>query len=129
MTQLLVDPGMYLDEIQTWVAIHQEIGISKPSLIKLIEDIGFSYKWLHKAAVERDEDEREGFRAWLQETLVPEMIVVVDESSKVRGNTLLFLSYGGKELPMTMGKLNECRKQVGLGEKTVKRNGTRERFA
>jgi hypothetical protein len=82
MAQLLVDPGMYLDEIQTWVAIHQEIGISKPSLIKLIEDIDFSYKQLHKAAIERDEDEREEFRAWVQETLVSEMIVAVDEPSK-----------------------------------------------
>ena len=82
MNQLLVDPDMYLDEIQTWVAIHQEVGISKSSLARLIEDVGFSYKSLHNAAVERDEDEREEFRAWAQETLVPEMIVAVDESSK-----------------------------------------------
>jgi len=82
MDQLLVEPDMYLDEIQSWIAVHQEIGISRSSLAKLIEDVGFSYKSLHKAAAERDEDEREEFRAWARETLVPEMIVAVDESSK-----------------------------------------------
>jgi transposase len=82
MAQLMVDPSMYLDEIQTWIAIHQEVGISKSSLARLIEDAGFSYKSLHKAAVERDEGEREEFRVWAQDTLVPEMIVAADESSK-----------------------------------------------
>ena len=82
MAQLMVEPDMYLDEIQTWVAIHQEVGISKSSLQRLIEDIGFSYKSLHKAALERDEEERAEFQAWAKETLVPEMIVTADESSK-----------------------------------------------
>ena len=82
MAQVLVDPEMYLHEIQTWVAIHQEVGISKSSLARLIEDVGFSYKSLHKAAAERDEDEWEEFQTWVQQTLVPEMIVTVDKSSK-----------------------------------------------
>ena len=46
---------MYLDKIQTWVAISHDIEILKGSLSKLIEDVGFSYKYLHKAAKERDE--------------------------------------------------------------------------
>jgi len=82
MAQLLVEPDMYLDEIQTWVAISYDIGIAKSTLLELIRDVGFSYKYLHKAAAERDEDEREKFREWARETLVPEMIVAVDESSK-----------------------------------------------
>jgi transposase len=82
MDHLLVNPDLYLDEIQTWVAVHQEVGISSSSLARLIEDVGFSYKFLHKAAAERDEAEREEFRAWARETLVPEMIVAADESSK-----------------------------------------------
>jgi len=82
MAQLLVEPDMYLDEIQSWVAIHHEVGISKSSLARLIADVGFSYKSLHKAALERDEDQREEFRMWARETLVPEMIVTVNESSK-----------------------------------------------
>lgn len=82
MAQLFVEPDMYLDKIQSWVAIHQEVGISKSSLAELIQDIGFSYKLLHNAVMERDEDEWEEFRAWAREMLVPEMIVAVDESSK-----------------------------------------------
>ena len=82
MAQLLIDPNMYLDEIQSWVGVHQEVGISKSSLNRLIEDVGFSYKSLHKAATERDEDEREEFWVWVRETLVPEMIVAAGESSK-----------------------------------------------
>jgi len=73
---------MFLDEIQSWVAIHQEVGISKTSLMRLIEDVGFSYKVLHNAAVERDEDEQEEFQAWAWETLVPKMIVTAGKSSK-----------------------------------------------
>ena len=82
MAQLIVEPNMYLDEIQTWVAISHDIEISKGSLSKLIEDIGFSYKYLHKATKEWDEVQREDFREWAQETLVPEMIVTTDKSSK-----------------------------------------------
>ena len=32
MAQLLVDPDMYLQETQTWVTIHQEVGILKTLL-------------------------------------------------------------------------------------------------
>ena len=31
MTQLMIEPDMYLDEIQAWVAIHHEARISKTS--------------------------------------------------------------------------------------------------
>ena len=82
MAQLMVEPDMYLDKIQTWVAIFYDVGISKSGLSRLIEDVGFSYKRLHKAAAERDEDEREDFREWVRQTLVPEMIVTADKSSK-----------------------------------------------
>ena len=82
MTQLTVEPDMYLNEIQTWVAVSHNVRISKGSLSKLIEDVGFSYKCLYKAAAERDEDKWEHFQEWVQEMLVPEMIVAIDESSK-----------------------------------------------
>ena len=83
---------MYLDKIQTWVVISHNIRISKGSLSKLIEDVGFSYKRLHKAAVERDEDEQEHFWEWVRETLVPEMIVAIDKSSK--NDRTLYCNYG-----------------------------------
>ena len=63
MVQLSVEPDMYLDEIQSWVVIHQEVGILKSSLAELIQDVGFSYKSLHNAVTERDKNEREEFRA------------------------------------------------------------------
>jgi len=82
MAQLLVEPDMYLDKIQTWVVISYDIGIMTSTLLELIRDVGFSYKYLHKAAAEWNEDEWEKFWEWAQETLVPEMIVAVDKSSK-----------------------------------------------
>lgn len=75
MAQLLVERTY---ETQTWVAISHEIEISKGGLSKLFEDVGFSCKYIHKAA-----SEREDFREWAQQTLVPEMIVTADESSKI----------------------------------------------
>src|SRR5882762_10002866 len=63
MTQLLVEPDMDLDEIQTWVTIHHEIGISRCGPARPIEDVGFSYKLLHRAAAERDDGEGEEFWA------------------------------------------------------------------
>ena len=47
MAQLIVEPNMYLDEIQTLVWVSN----LKGSLLKLIEDVGFSYKYLHKVAM------------------------------------------------------------------------------
>ena len=47
MAQLIVEPNMYLDEIQTLVWVSN----LKGSLLKLIEDVGFSYKYLHKVVM------------------------------------------------------------------------------
>jgi len=60
-TLLQEAPEMYLDEIQDWVAIGQELAISKTALHILIHDVGISYKVLRKAASERDEVAREEF--------------------------------------------------------------------
>jgi hypothetical protein len=61
---------------------HQEVWIPESSLEKLIEDVGFSYESLRKTAAKRDEDGREGFRAWAREALVPRVVVIADGSSK-----------------------------------------------
>ena len=47
MAQLIVEPNMCLDEIQTLVWVSN----LKGSLLKLIEDVGFSYKYLHKVVM------------------------------------------------------------------------------
>lgn len=51
-TLLQEAPEMYLNEIQDWVAIAQELAISKTALHILICDVGISYKVLWKAASE-----------------------------------------------------------------------------
>ena len=71
---------MYPDEIQSWVTMHQEVWIPESSLGKPIENVGFSYESLRKAAAKRDEDGREGFRAWAREALVPRVVVIADGS-------------------------------------------------
>ncbi|EDR00877.1 uncharacterized protein LACBIDRAFT_333721 [Laccaria bicolor S238N-H82] len=75
-------PEMYLDEIQEWVAITQDLSISKTALHVLIRDAGVTYKVLRKAASERDEEARERFRDFARNHLVASMIITVDESSK-----------------------------------------------
>ncbi|KAF9642398.1 hypothetical protein BDM02DRAFT_3264478 [Thelephora ganbajun] len=53
--QLERAPELYLDEIQDWIALTMQSVISRSALAELIQDAGFSYKMLHKAAAERDE--------------------------------------------------------------------------
>lgn len=75
-------PDLYLDEIQDWIAIHQEMHIGRSALDNLIRDAGISLKLARKCASERDEVAREEFRTHVRENFVAEMIVTADESSK-----------------------------------------------
>ena len=75
-------PEMYLDEIQDWVALTMQTSISKSALSELIQDAGYSFKMLHKAASEQDEEERAMFRSWARDFVMMEMVVTADESSK-----------------------------------------------
>ena len=75
-------PELFLDEIQDWVAVSHDVGLSKPALHRLIRDAGLTYKLLHKAASEHDEEAREAFRAFMQGHLVAEQVVTADETSK-----------------------------------------------
>ena len=49
-------PKLFLDEIQDWVAVSHDIGLSKSVLHYFICDAGLTYKLLHKAASERDKE-------------------------------------------------------------------------
>ena len=75
-------PELYLDEIQDWLAVTHDCGLSKSAIHQLLQDAGLTYKMLHKAAAERDEIRREEFRNWVAENLVANMIITADESSK-----------------------------------------------
>ena len=90
--QLNRAPEMYLDEIQDWIALTMQTSISKSALSTLIQDAGYSFKMLHKAASERDEEERAMFRSWARDTVTAEMVVTADESSK--DNRTIFRRWG-----------------------------------
>src|ERR1700685_3263645 len=81
-TMLDESPELFLDEIQDWVAVSHDIGLSKSALHYLIRDAGLTYKLLHKAASERDEEARETFHTFMREHLVAEQVVTADETSK-----------------------------------------------
>lgn len=51
-------PDMFLDEIQDWPAIAQDVAISKSALHDNIRDCGITYKKLRKAAAEQNPEER-----------------------------------------------------------------------
>jgi hypothetical protein len=74
-------PELYLDEIQDWIAISHETSLSKTAIHWLIEDAGFSFKQLRKAASERDDEARSMWRQYVQENLVASMMVTCDETS------------------------------------------------
>ena len=75
-------PAMYLDEIQDWIAIVHDVGISITALHENIQDLGITYKVLHKAAVERDEEARTHWKEEMRANWVARQVVVVDETSK-----------------------------------------------
>ena len=57
-TLLQEAPEMYLSEIQDWIALAYEVHISKSALHTNILDAGITFKLLHRAAAECDEDFR-----------------------------------------------------------------------
>jgi transposase len=73
---------LYLDEIQEWLAVTHDVGLSRSAIDQLLRDAGLTYKMLQKAAIERDEFHRDEFRNWVSANLVASMIVTADESSK-----------------------------------------------
>ena len=75
-------PELFLDEIQDWVALSHDIQLSKSALHYLIRDAGITYKLLHKAASEQDEEARDAFCTFMQDHLVADQVVTADETSK-----------------------------------------------
>jgi transposase len=75
-------PEMYLDEIQEWLALAYDVGISRAALHENIRDAGFTYKLLRKAAAERNDDLREEWMAEMQMHYVARQLVMIDETSK-----------------------------------------------
>ena len=76
--------------------------------MRLIEDIGFSYKCLHKVVAKRDEDEQENFQEWVQETLVLEMIIAADDSSKDDYTLYCYCGRSPSRMPATSNAQFVC---------------------
>ena len=75
-------PYLYLDEIQDWLLIAHEVGISKSALHSNLEDAGLSLKVMKKTAAERDEVARAAFREYAHNNWMANQLVFVDETSK-----------------------------------------------
>ncbi len=76
------NPELYLDEIQDWIAISCDVGLSRSAIHSIIQDLGYTYKMVKKAASERDVEFRAEWMARIMEEFVPEQMVFIDESSK-----------------------------------------------
>jgi transposase len=79
---LQAEPYLYLDEIKEWLADEHGVDISISALDRTLSECGFTYKRLHKEAMERDEEARAQFRAYASQNWVAEQLVFVDETSK-----------------------------------------------
>jgi transposase len=75
-------PEVFLDEIQDWLALAYDTGISRTALHDNIRDCGLTYKLLRRAAAERDEEYREEWMAMMRMHHVAHQLVMVDETSK-----------------------------------------------
>jgi hypothetical protein len=85
-------PEAFLDEIQDWLALVHDVGISQSALHENIWDCGLTYKMLQKAAAERDDEAQREWKAEMQQNWIARQCVVLDETSK--DEKTLFHSYG-----------------------------------
>jgi transposase len=85
-------PDIYIHEIQEWLAVAHDIGLSRSTVSRILKDVNLTFKRLRKAAAERDEVERQAWRDEVQRHLRADQVVCVDESSK--DDRVVFRLYG-----------------------------------
>ena len=73
---------MYLSEIQDWIALTYQVHISRAALHLNIHGAGITYKLLHKAAAEHNEDLHQKWMQDVNEHFVASQMVFIDETSK-----------------------------------------------
>jgi hypothetical protein len=73
---------MFLDEIQDWLALVHNAGISQSAFFEIIWDSGMTYKMLWKATAEKADEAWAEWKAIMRAHWVARQIVVMDESSK-----------------------------------------------
>ena len=90
------ESDLYLDELVLWLAVEHDIAISKSALHSTLKSVGLTRKFLHKIAIERDEELREQWRELqASEYFIDDgsQFVCVDETSK---NELTFARKYGR---------------------------------
>jgi hypothetical protein len=83
---------LFLDEIQEWLAVAHDTGISRLALHSIIRDCGLTYKVLQRAAAERDDDQREEWMEDMRMHHIGCQLVMVDETSK--DDQMIYHHYG-----------------------------------
>ena len=81
-----------MDEIQKKLHEGHGLTVSQSAISKMTKKLGFTRKRLRRAAGERDEMRREEWVSFVQDHLVPSMLVFVDESSK--DNRTIYRHFG-----------------------------------
>ncbi|KIK95153.1 hypothetical protein PAXRUDRAFT_11628 [Paxillus rubicundulus Ve08.2h10] len=91
------ESDLYLDEVIAWLALIQDIFISKSTLCQNLKELGLTRKILHKVATERNEALHEEFRESLWTNFQGDRseFVCVDEVSK---NELTWARHYGRAM-------------------------------
>ncbi|XP_048581384.1 uncharacterized protein LOC125556694 [Nematostella vectensis] len=74
-------PGLYLDEIQTWLEHFTGCTFSVPSLDRCLKRMGLSVQKMHIVTRQRNEFERATYRRFISQ-FKPNQLLFIDESSK-----------------------------------------------
>ena len=73
---------MYLSEIQDWIALVHKVHISRTALHVNIHNAGTTFKLLHRAAAECDEDLWEEWKQDVNAHFTASQMIFIDETSK-----------------------------------------------
>ncbi|KAK0224842.1 hypothetical protein EDD85DRAFT_981010 [Armillaria nabsnona] len=75
-------PELFLSEIQEWIAVAHDHAISKSQLHQILKDCGVTYKLMHHAASERDEERRMAWKEAYMLQYAASQCLWIDKSSK-----------------------------------------------
>ncbi len=91
-TLLQEAPEMYLSEIQDWITLSHKVHISKTALHENICDAGLSFKLLHRAVGEHNEDFQAEWKQDINAHFTASQMIFVDKTSK--DNRTIYRHYG-----------------------------------
>ena len=89
---MITHPEIFLDEIHDYILLAQDISLAPSSIHRLLQDLGFTYKYLQKVAAEQDENACQLWKEEIRTTYIANQMVFVDESSK--DEWVIFCKFG-----------------------------------